>query len=433
MKRVVFASALCAMGSMVLFAQEEDQPRWYVSPGVGMMFFEGNQPVNEGLNMALRLGYDLADHWSLEGGLSWAPNITSNGRHGHDDGRRGYDLSGQSIRGAFGDVLYHFYRFERFDPFLTAGFGYYRSNNRVFCEGDEFSVCGPRLGLGAMYHLTDRWSVRADFRSFMAIDETCEMTYTGDAGITYWFGGSGEGKSSAGLGGGAAVLAGMKGKKDSDGDGLTDDEESKLGTNPLKKDSDSDGLTDGEEVKTYKTDPLNPDTDCDGLNDGQEVYTYKTNPLERDTDKGGVADGHEVLVDKTSPLDPKDDLMLFEVNIQFGYDRTVIKPEYCKELDSAARALIRNPNAVAVIEGHADRKFASNAKYNQKLSEERAWAVQKYLVSKGADPKRMTVVGYGFTRPKVQPNLVKGNPENRRVEIYIRGAGTNAEKGRYTK
>jgi hypothetical protein len=32
----------------------------------------------------------------------------------------------------------------------------------------------------------------------------------------------------------------------------------------------------------------------------------------------------------------------------------------------------------------------------------------------------------------VQPDLVNGNPENRRVEIYIRGAGTNADKVKYT-
>ncbi|MFN3301820.1 MAG: hypothetical protein ACK413_02220 [Patescibacteria group bacterium] len=58
---------------------------------------------------------------------------------------------------------------------------------------------------------------------------------------------------------------------DSDGDGLTDEEEKKLGTNPYSVDSDQDGLFDREEVKVYQTDPLNPDTDNDGYSDGQEV------------------------------------------------------------------------------------------------------------------------------------------------------------------
>lgn len=64
---------------------------------------------------------------------------------------------------------------------------------------------------------------------------------------------------------------------DSDKDGLSDDEEAQLGTNPLEVDSDKDGLSDRAEVKAWKTDPLNPDTDGDGVNDGDEVKN-KTNP-----------------------------------------------------------------------------------------------------------------------------------------------------------
>ncbi len=414
------------MGATMACADElADAPRWYVSPGVGMMFFEGNQPADEGLNMVLRLGYDISEHWSAEGGVSWAPNITSNGRDGRDDGQEGYDFSGQSVRGLFLDGLYHFNRYNRLDPYLTGGFGYYRANDRIFNEGGEFSVAGPRVGAGVMYHLNDRWSLRADTRAFMAVDTTCEMIYTADAGVAYRFGGASKPAAESG----AAVVAGLP--KDSDGDGLTDDEEAKLGTDPFNKDTDGDGLTDGDEVKVYKTNPLNPDTDFDGLKDGEEVLTYKTNPLERDTDKGGVADGHEVIEDHTNPLDPSDDLMLFEVYIQFDYDTTVIKPEYFGEIDQVVRVLQRNTQATAVVEGHADRRTRSSEKYNQDLSERRAQAVQSYMVGKGVPGSRMTAVGYGFSRPKVQPDLVNGNPENRRVEIYIRGAGTNADKAKY--
>jgi len=59
--------------------------------------------------------------------------------------------------------------------------------------------------------------------------------------------------------------------QDSDGDGLTDEEELKLGTDPENSDTDNDGLFDREEVKVYKTDPLNADTDGDGYLDGEEV------------------------------------------------------------------------------------------------------------------------------------------------------------------
>jgi len=58
---------------------------------------------------------------------------------------------------------------------------------------------------------------------------------------------------------------------DTDGDGLTDGEEKRLGTDVNKVDSDSDGLFDREETRIYKTDPLNADTDGDGYSDGDEV------------------------------------------------------------------------------------------------------------------------------------------------------------------
>lgn len=44
---------------------------------------------------------------------------------------------------------------------------------------------------------------------------------------------------------------------DSDGDGLTDQEEADLGSDPANADSDSDGFADGEEADWY-TDPTDP-------------------------------------------------------------------------------------------------------------------------------------------------------------------------------
>lgn len=58
---------------------------------------------------------------------------------------------------------------------------------------------------------------------------------------------------------------------DSDNDGLSDEEEIALGTNPQAADTDSDGLSDRDEVRIYGTDPKNPDTDGDTFQDGEEV------------------------------------------------------------------------------------------------------------------------------------------------------------------
>ena len=92
---------------------------------------------------------------------------------------------------------------------------------------------------------------------------------------------------------------------DSDGDGLTDREETQTySTDPKKADSDGDGLSDGDEIKLHQTDPKRVDTDGDGLSDRDEVKVYKSNPTRNDTDGDGTPDGIEVS-EGSNPLDPK--------------------------------------------------------------------------------------------------------------------------------
>lgn len=81
---------------------------------------------------------------------------------------------------------------------------------------------------------------------------------------------------------------------DKDRDGLSYEEEVRIGTDPNNADTDGDGLFDGEEVNTYKTSPKNFDTDGDGLIDTDEIKVYKSNPNKKDTDDDGFSDGTEV-------------------------------------------------------------------------------------------------------------------------------------------
>ena len=60
-------------------------------------------------------------------------------------------------------------------------------------------------------------------------------------------------------------------KTDADLDGVSDDQEKQLGTDPKNIDTDGDGVIDPEEVNTYHTDPLKSDTDADGFGDGAEL------------------------------------------------------------------------------------------------------------------------------------------------------------------
>jgi hypothetical protein len=97
-------------------------------------------------------------------------------------------------------------------------------------------------------------------------------------------------------------------KPDTDGDGINDGTEVENGTNPLDpndpgKDTDDDGLKDDKEPG-FGTDPENPDTDGDGIKDGKEVE-IGTDPTKPDTDGDGINDGTEVD-NGTDPLDPND-------------------------------------------------------------------------------------------------------------------------------
>ncbi len=99
---------------------------------------------------------------------------------------------------------------------------------------------------------------------------------------------------------------------DSDGDGLTDVDETDLyGSDPSNPDTDGDTLFDGEEV-ALGCDPLNVDSDDDGLDDGDEV-SRGTLCNSGDSDGKGMPDGIEVALG-LDPLDASDDLTYVGVN-----------------------------------------------------------------------------------------------------------------------
>ena len=67
-----------------------------------------------------------------------------------------------------------------------------------------------------------------------------------------------------------------------------------ISTRSNNKDSDNDGLTDEQEEK-YKTSPYMNDTDEDGLSDYDEIFKYNTCPYRESTDGDMYDDGMEIL------------------------------------------------------------------------------------------------------------------------------------------
>ena len=185
----------------------------------------------------------------------------------------------------------------RIDPFISAGMGFMvfnpidkNYNKLPRNANNEYShVTGYfPLGVGVQYFVSDYTAVGASANYHVTLSDNLDDIKTG-ANDAYW----------------TIVInlfTYLKANNDPDGDGLLNDEEKAIGTNPLNPDTDGDGLNDGDEVHKYHTDPLNKDTDGDGLTDKEEIFTYHTDPLKKDTDGDGLTDGEEVLKYHTDPL-----------------------------------------------------------------------------------------------------------------------------------
>jgi outer membrane protein OmpA-like peptidoglycan-associated protein len=80
--------------------------------------------------------------------------------------------------------------------------------------------------------------------------------------------------------------------------------------------------------------------------------------------------------------------------------------------------LVATPRIKKVrVEGHTDN--VGKAKKNTQLSQKRADAVKKYLVSKGVEDARLEAIGFGPDKPIADNATDEGKEANRRVEFVI--------------
>ena len=87
-------------------------------------------------------------------------------------------------------------------------------------------------------------------------------------------------------------------------------------------------------------------------------------------------------------------------------------------LNRVAEILIENPEGNLEIEGHSDTDGAEDI--NLDLSASRAEAVLEYLISRGAEPSRLSAIGYGETRLKIDPEVTAADrAANRRIEFRV--------------
>ena len=105
-------------------------------------------------------------------------------------------------------------------------------------------------------------------------------------------------------------------------------------------------------------------------------------------------------------------------DVLFDNDRYNLKPEtrarildLAKRINQAGRFEIR-------VEGHTDN--SGQADYNLDLSQKRAREVAGFLTkSLGTDPRSISWIGHGMTRPAASNASADGRARNRRVEIIL--------------
>lgn len=104
----------------------------------------------------------------------------------------------------------------------------------------------------------------------------------------------------------------------------------------------------------------------------------------------------------------------------FRSGRDIIDDTAAPKIEKLINEVSVFPNSLLIIEGHTDNIPTGKLhKSNMDLSVSRAKAIANILISRGIPQERISVIGYGDTRPIDTNNTEEGRAANRRVEIKL--------------
>jgi outer membrane protein OmpA-like peptidoglycan-associated protein len=114
-----------------------------------------------------------------------------------------------------------------------------------------------------------------------------------------------------------------------------------------------------------------------------------------------------------------ENVILRLVGLNFDSGKSEIKQENLNLLAKVERAIDVFPRSELIIEGHTD-SYGSD-EMNQTLSQNRAEAVQQYMINAMRLPSyRLIATGYGETNPIANNETASGRAQNRRIDIVIK-------------
>jgi len=315
----------------------------------------GNEDLEHAPVYKLAGGYSLTKNLALEGYVMYLKTEMQ-------------EIAGNPDMKIYGfgiEELWHFMPDKRLVPFLAFGVG-----NTLY----DPSGLGDRnrltfnYGGGLKFFLKENIALRGDVRYVIPFNGEHSrvdnnLLYT--IGISFAFGGEPEVMTKR-----TATVAPVQINRDSDGDGVFDDQDK-----------------------------------CPGTPEGVTVDTFGCPRPVQKVEPAAASKTEQIIREKGRVT----------LNVEFDLNKAVVKSQYDEEIGNLAAVMKKHPEIAIVIEGHTDS--TGNAAFNKNLSQQRAEAVRKYLMEKfGIDGARLTATGYGESRPAASNATREGRQKNRRVE-----------------
>ena len=104
-------------------------------------------------------------------------------------------------------------------------------------------------------------------------------------------------------------------------------------------------------------------------------------------------------------------------DFKFAFNKAELNPEAKLYLDDLYELLQNNAHMKLKVVGHTDD--IGTRKANKQVSEQRAQAVQEYLLSKGLEADRISAEGKGAAEPLLPNDTDENRSKNRRVEFIL--------------
>jgi outer membrane protein OmpA-like peptidoglycan-associated protein len=108
-----------------------------------------------------------------------------------------------------------------------------------------------------------------------------------------------------------------------------------------------------------------------------------------------------------------------KLRISFESNESYISPDFQDQIDETVDFLMEHPESTTEIQGFAS--VVGDADKNMVLSQERAEAVRQAMISRGIEPNRLTVIGFGDTQPEEIGDDEFAHAQNRKVIATVVG------------